>query len=262
MRDLFAKAAADETNLMQRLDARTKLAVTLVTAVLTVAASGLIGQLVLFAATLVYALLIRRPGLLAVLYGVMAVTMGVAVLCGAALGEIFPAMGGISVKSLIIPFLRGLSMMNVVMVLALTTHIEDLMATLERIRLPFYIFLPVTVMLRFIPTFTNDIKQVWETLRIKGWPLGPAMLTVQPVLSARLILAPVLFRALKSSETLGVASELKGLGTRSRTMRSDGQTMTSLDARILATTVIAAAAVILCEIFLRHVLAGTGPVIR
>lgn len=180
MRDLFAKAAADETNLMRRLDARTKLAVTLVTAVLTVAASGLIGQLVLFAATLVYALLIRRPGLLAVLYGVMAVTMGVAVLCGAALGEIFPAMGGISVKSLIIPFLRGLSMMNVVMVLALTTHIEDLMATLERIRLPFYIFLPVTVMLRFIPTFTNDIKQVWETLRIKGWPLGPAMLTVQP----------------------------------------------------------------------------------
>ena len=153
-------------------------------------------------------------------------------------------------------------MMNVVMVLALTTHIEDLMATLERIRLPFYIFLPVTVMLRFIPTFTNDIKQVWETLRIKGWPLGPAMLTVQPVLSARLILAPVLFRALKSSETLGVASELKGLGTRSRTMRSDGQTMTSLDARILAATVIAAAAVILCEIFLRHVLAGTGPVIR
>ena len=230
------------------------------TAVLTVAASGLIGQLVLFAATLVYALLIRRPGLLAVLYGVMAVTMGVAVLCGAALGEIFPEMGGISVKSLIIPFLRGL--MNVVMVLALTTHIEDLMATLERIRLPFYIFLPVTVMLRFIPTFTNDIKQVWETLRIKGWPLGPAMLTVQPVLSARLILAPVLFRALKSSETLGVASELKGLGTRSRTMRSDGQTMTSLDARILAATVIAAAAVILCEIFLRHVLAGTGPVIR
>ena len=45
-------------------------------------------------------------------------------------------------------------------------------------------------------------------------------------------------------------------------MRSDGQTMTSLDARILAATVIAAAAVILCEIFLKHVLAGTGPVIR
>ena len=37
MRDLFVKAAADNANLMRRTDARTKLAVTLATALLTVA---------------------------------------------------------------------------------------------------------------------------------------------------------------------------------------------------------------------------------
>ena len=77
-------------------------------------------------------------------------------------------------------------MMNVVMVLALTTRVEDLLGTLERLHLPFVVFLPAVVMLRFIPTFTNDIRQVWETLRIRGWPMGPVMITTHPILSAPL----------------------------------------------------------------------------
>ena len=182
MRDLFVKAAADDANLMCRTDARTKLAVTLATALLTVACSGLVSQIILFAATLVYALLIKRPKLLAVLYLLMAVMMSVAAGCGLAIEHWFPGFGGLSIKSLVIPFLRGLSMMNAVMVLALTTRVEDLLATLERMHLPFCLFLPSAVMLRFIPTFANDIRQVWETLKIKGWPLGPAMLTLQPLL--------------------------------------------------------------------------------
>ncbi len=251
MRDLFAKAAADDANLMRRTDARTKLLVTMAVAILTVACSGLASQLLLFAATLVYALLIRRPKLLAVLYLLMIVMMAVAAGSGLLLERWLPGMGGLSLKSLVIPFLRGLSMMNVVIVLALTTRVEDLLATLERMHLPFCLFLPTAVMLRFIPTFANDIKQVWETLRIKGWPLGPAMLTMQPLLSARLLLVPILFRALKSSETLGVASELKGLGAARRTMRSDAQTMTSLDARLISATILVTLLVIAAEVFLK-----------
>ena len=248
MRDLFVKAAADNANLMRRTDARTKLAVTLATALLTVACSGLVSQIILFAATLVYALLIKRPKLLAVLYLLMAVMMAVAAGCGLAIEHWFPGFGGLSIKSLVIPFLRGLSMMNAVMVLALTTRVEDLLATLERMHLPFCLFLPSAVMLRFIPTFANDIRQVWETLKIKG----PAMLTLQPLLSARLILAPILFRALKSSETLGVASELKGLGAAKRTMRTDLRTMTTLDARLLSATILITILTIAAEVLFKN----------
>ena len=203
MRDLFVKAAADNSNLMRRTDARTKLAVTLATALLTVACSGLVSQVVLFAATLVYALLIERPKLLAALYLLMAVMMAVAAGCGLAIEPWFPGFGGLSIKSLVIPFLRGLSMMNAVMVLALTTRVEDLLATLERMHLPFCLFLPSAVMLRFIPTFANDIRQVWETLKIKGWPLGPAMLTLQPLLSARLIFGANSFSSAQILGNLG-----------------------------------------------------------
>ena len=151
-------------------------------------------------------------------------------------------------------------MMNVVMALALTTRVEDLLLTLERMKLPFCIFLPTAVMLRFIPTFANDIKQVWETLRIKGWPLGPAMLTLHPILSARLILAPILFRALKSSETLGVAAELKGMGARKRTIRSDGVRLCSADWRVLGLIFVTTAAVICCEVWFAHVWMPDGGV--
>ena len=254
MRALFAKGVA-QSSVLRKLDARTKLIVTATTAVLTVASSGMVSQLVLFAVTLVYVLLLKRPGLVAVLYVLMAAMMAIAALCALGFQLWMPGLGGLSAKMLLIPFLRGLSMMNAVIVLAMTTRVEDLLSTLERMRLPFCIFLPTAVMLRFVPTFANDIKQVWETLRIKGWPLGPAMFTRHPILSARLILAPILFRALKSSETLGVAAELKGMGSRERTVLVDAKTMTSLDARVYSVLLltlffVAAAEVLLADLWM------------
>ena len=81
------------------------------------------------------------------------------------------------------------------------------------------------------------------------------MFTRHPVLSARLILAPILFRALKSSETLGVAAELKGMGSRERTVLADAKTMTSLDARVysalfLTLLLVAAAEVLLADLWM------------
>ena len=258
MRALFAKGAA-QSSVLRALDVRTKIAVVAAAAVCTVAASGLPAQLVLFAASLVYALLLKRPGLLAVLYIAMIAMMALAAFFVWLLEPLLPGLGGINTSALVVPFLRGLTMMHVVAVLALTTRVEELLATLERMRLPFCIFLPTAVMLRFIPTFSEDIRQVWETLRIKGWPMGPVMLTVRPVLSARLLLAPILFRALKSSETLGVAAELKGMGSRARTLRSDARALTSLDARVISALVLTAAAAAAGEVWFSHLLAfGVG----
>ncbi len=259
MRALFA----DKTkSVLTEIDAGTKLLVTVATAVAALAASGLVGQLVLFAATLVYVLLLRRPVLLGVLYAAMAVMMGFAFLCALGLAQLVPSMGGLSVKSLVIPFLRGLSMMNVVMALALSSRVEDLMATLERMHLPFCLFLPSVVMIRFIPTFTNDIRQIWETLKIRGWPMGPWMLTASPFLSARLLFVPVLFRALKSSETLGIAAELKGLGSARRTVMPRTKAFSRVDMSVWVLTGLTIAAIVLAEIFLQSVGMTSSPRMR
>lgn len=251
MRALFAKTA-HETSIMRHLDARTKLGLTALTAVLAVASGGIVGQGTLFVMTLAYALLLKRPAMLVLLYALMAAMMLLALACSLVIDHFMPGLSGLSVKALVIPFLRSSSMMNVVMVLALTTRVEDLLSTLERLRLPFVVFLPAAVMLRFIPTFTNDIRQIWETLRIRGWPMGPRMLTLHPLLSTRLLLIPILFRALKSSESLGIASELKGLGTAERTVMPELKTLTSLDARVLATAVLTTLLVAMAEVFFRN----------
>lgn len=251
MRVLFVDKA-HETSIMRRLDARTKLGLTVLAAVLAVAGGGIVGQGILFAATLVYALLLKRPVLLAVLYALMAGMMLLAFGCSLVIDHFMPGLSGLSVNALVIPFLRGVSMMNVVMVLALTTRVEDLLSTLERLRLPFAVFLPAAVMLRFIPTFTNDIRQIWETLRIRGWPMGLKMLTLRPLLSTRLLLTPMLFRALRASESLGIAAELKGLGTAERTVMPERSTLTSLDARVVAAAALTTLGFVLAEIHLRH----------
>lgn len=257
---LFANSVklADSKSLWWHLDARTKLAITITCAVLTVACSGFVSQVLLFGATLIYALFLRRPYLVMVVYAAMMLMIAVAFLCALGMGYFLPSLGGVSMKSLVIPFLRALTMMNVVLVLALTTRVEHLLITLERMRLPFCIFLPTAVMLRFIPTFTKDIKQVWEALKIKGYPLGMKMLTLRPFLSARLILIPILFRALKTSESLGVAAELKGLGYFDCPIRQDFKTLTSLDARLWALLILISLLVVLCEIFFKNLFVSHG----
>ena len=199
--------------LLAQVDARSKLLLTLFGAICTIVFSSLGAQFSLFVFSFAVALLIKRPTLLVVLYALMAAMMGV--------------------ENLVIPFLRGLTMMNLVVGLAMSTRIENIMVALSQLKLPFMLTLPSTVMIRFIPTFAHDVVQVWETLKIRGWQLGFGMLCRHPLLSARLIFTPILFRALKSSEALGVAAELKGLdkglGKQASNAFSDKQAFSRLD---------------------------------
>lgn len=210
--------------LLAKLDVRTKLGVTAMTAILTLTLSSLAAQIIIFVATLLLALLLRRPKLLAVVYGSMLFMMILATGFGMVLIHFMPGMKAIAISELIIPFLRGASMTHVVLVLAYTTRVENVISVLESMRLPFWLFLPAAVMLRFIPVFVSDVRQVWESMRIRGWHLGVGMVLAHPLVVTRLVLIPVLFRALKSSETLGVAAELKGLGATERTLKVSAAT--------------------------------------
>ena len=107
---LFAKNDADSKSVLRHLDARVKLAVTLSCAVLSVACGGFVAQMILFLMTLTYALFLRRPVLLVVVYAAMLVMIAIATLCAIAMGYFLPTMGGVSMKSLVIPFLRALTM--------------------------------------------------------------------------------------------------------------------------------------------------------
>ena len=205
----FIDEAAGETGL-ERMDVRAKMAVSLLASVATVAFSALEAQLVLFGMSLVYALGMRRFSILLLAYLVVCLMFLFASACSWGISRLAPAMR-FDAEGLLIPFLRVASMVNVILPLAMTSRLQSLLTALKGLHLPFCIYIPAAVMLRFIPTFLNDIKQVGETLKIRGYRMGVGEFVRHPRMMLRFLFTPLLFRSLRTSEELGVAAELKGL---------------------------------------------------
>ena len=93
----------------------------------------------------------------------MALSVGFA----SVLALFIPSMGkSLELGSLCIPFLRALTVMNTILPMAFTGRLQNILNGLQQLKLPFIIYLPAAVIIRFIPTFAGDVKQIWESLKI------------------------------------------------------------------------------------------------
>ncbi len=195
------------------VDVRAKLLISILASLATVMISSPEGQLVLVAVSFIYALGMRRPGILVWAYLFVAVIGLLAMGCTWLIHLILPQVAsGTGFASLTVPFLRLLTMVHVLLPLVLSCRIQNVLNTLRDIGLPFCLYLPAAVMIRFIPTFLHDIRQVAESLKLRGYRLSVWSGLRHPVLTLRLLFIPLLFRSLHTSEDLGIAAELKGLG--------------------------------------------------
>ncbi len=194
------------------LDVRSRMFICLLASALVIFFKGQVALFFLAAITFLYVLLsVRRWWLLAVCYlAIMA--MWLVSLCFVFLFFVFAKDSPLAnFSAVLIPFLRTLVMMNTVLALALTSRVQTLLVALKGLRLPIWFYIPTVVVIRFIPDFIRDIKQISETIRIRGYALNPRFLLFHPLLSVRLLLAPMLFRALRSADELAIAAELKGI---------------------------------------------------
>lgn len=217
MRALYGIEPADaRPSVIHRLDARTKMAISLASSVAVVAMSDPTAMALLFAASAVYALSVRRSVVFLIAYLVVGCMWCAAIGMMAAMHLLMPKMPTADPAKLLVPFLRIGVMLNVALALALSSRIQALLSTLKSLRLPFCIYVPLAVMIRFLPTFVEDVRQIGECLRTRGYRITPLHAVVRPLFTARLLLAPLLFRSLRSSDELGIAAELKGLGNARR----------------------------------------------
>ena len=205
-----------KNNVIGRLDARTKMAIGIMAsmAALWLSHPAALGLLAL--GSLVYALLLRRWKLLALVYAMVVCMWGVAVGMLAAMKWLWPEMAALGSDLLVGPFLRCAVVVNVTLALALSTSIQAMLSVLKTLRLPFCIYVPLAVMIRFIPTFIEDVRQIGECLRTRGHRFTPVSMVLRPRLTLRLLFVPLLYRSLRSADELGVAAELKGLGGASK----------------------------------------------
>ncbi len=93
--------------------------------------------------------------------------------------------------ALLVPFLRILVMAHVLLPLALSSRLQTMLNTLHGLHLPFCVYLPAAVALRVLPTFWHDIRQVSESLRLRGYRVTAWNLTRHPLLSLRPVLEAI-----------------------------------------------------------------------
>lgn len=162
-------------------------------------------------ASSLYVLNLKRYAMIMICYIAMVFMWLTAIGFMAVMHLVSPKIPVLEASKMMVPFLRTGIMFNTVLGLALSSRIRTLLTALKNLRLPVWLYIPAAVMIRFIPTFVKDVRQIHETMRIRGYSLNPVFIIRRPLLSVRLMAAPVLFRALRSADDLGVAAELKGL---------------------------------------------------
>ena len=199
-------------SVINRIDARTKMMICLLASVVVIILKDVIPLSFLLTASIIYVLLQKRFGVLLVCYGALMVMGLMALFCVKIMTVFMPEMGKFNIWVFFVPFLRVTILINVVLALALSSKIQVILTSLRSLHLPLFIYLPAAVMIRFIPSFINDIRLISQSLKIRGYRINPLTLTFHPFLTTRLLFVPTVIRALRSSDELAVAAELKGVG--------------------------------------------------
>ena len=202
-----------------RLDIRTRMLICLVCSVgvIFIQSSWALGALTLISAG--YALAHGRIKVLAVAWCGVGVMFAMAMGCVRIILIFWPGIGEAGMGAFFNPFLRVLILVNTILALAVSSRIQDVMTSLKSFGLPFVLYLPASVMVRFIPEFINDVKLIRESMQIKGFSPGMRFVTLHPFLVIRLLVVPLTIRALRSADTLSVAAELKGMDANIRMSR-------------------------------------------
>jgi len=198
------------------LDVRTKTWISLVASLAAIFLSNPWPLSFVFAVSAFYAFSMKRPKIILIAYGVILLLWCMAVGMMACLHGVMPRMTPLDPTRLLAPFLRSCIIMNAVLVLALSSRIQGILLALKSMHLPFCLYVPLTVMVRFLPVFIEDFRMIRESLLIRGCLLNPLRFLLQPAFAIRLLLMPLLVRSLRASDELGIAAELKGMAPSGR----------------------------------------------
>ncbi len=155
---------------------------------------------------------VKRYRLMLIVYLVLALTWVFSLGCLWLMGFYIPRMAEQTLAQTLVPFLRMWPLLNMALTVSLTMETGRALVSLKQMRLPRIIYLPVMVALRFIPGFFNDLKQLRECLLLRGIRVDFKLLVCQPMRTMRLLVVPMVIRALRLADELAVAAELKQVG--------------------------------------------------
>jgi energy-coupling factor transport system permease protein len=187
------------------LDVRLRLLIVVATSVAVLVLDHPLSLGILCAAGFAYVTPLRRFKVQLICYAVLGVLSALSVLWLYVLQIFLPFMRDTGPSEMVVPLLRMLAMLHVVLALALSMRLCDVLGFMKQLHLPRSLYLPLAVTVRFIPGLIDDVRQIRDCLRLRGYGrLG--------LLRPRIFLLPLVFRSLHLSDELGISAEVKGIG--------------------------------------------------
>lgn len=134
-------------------------------------------------------------------------------------GEAFGTNGSLPLMNMIVMVISGVITRFVPPLLMgnfllYSTQIEELIASLEKLRVPKQITIPLASMFRFFPTIREEAKFIGDAMRMRG--ISSALAIKAPVALLEYRLVPLLNSMIKIANELAIASMTRGLGSTKR----------------------------------------------
>jgi energy-coupling factor transport system permease protein len=203
---------SESTTGFLKITPESRLILTLVASIFSLIFGQIIPLAILFLVTAVYISLEIRFRYIAIVYLFFTFIALTAVTFVWLLGFVFTVLKDQPLSTAIIPFMRLSISINAIIPLAFNSKLSELISTLNKLRLPGLIKLPLIITIRFIPTFINDLKQLRQAVRIRFRGVnGYGFWLLRPFLWSRVFFMPLVVRLIRSTDELALAAELKGL---------------------------------------------------
>lgn len=208
------------------IDVRVKLLLCFAGSVMTIILSSPLSLGFLVAVSTLLALGAARPLTIAKVYAFTTFMLVFALGLSGLISLAVPGLMRWNAFSLSVPFLRMLISVNLLLVLALSTPVQSLFNRLQIWRLPVWVHVPLSVAIRFVPSFISDCAQIRDAARLRP---GSGLKRVW-----RGFAVPLVFRMLYSADDLAMAAELKGIGSAKRTLLAEKEGLGRRDALVAA----------------------------
>ena len=93
-----------------------------------------------------------------------------------------------------------------------TTEISEILAALHNMKIPYYINIPLAVILRFFPTVKQDVVCIRQGIKTRGIDISILGILKHPFKIYEMMLIPILMRMLSTATELAASVETRGLG--------------------------------------------------
>lgn len=184
-----------------RYDSRIKLLQVLLIGVLVFTVTGKKYEILLFLSVFVCAMLsgLYKTGIKCLLvYGTLF-----------AAAEISPLFVATTIHYFILCFvtilLAALNLMK-------TVEISEITAALHNMKVPYYITIPLAVMLRFFPTIQQDVACIRQGIKTRGIDISILGALKHPFKMYEMMMIPIIMRMLSTATELAASVETRGLG--------------------------------------------------